>query len=70
MRYAVASIVFAVIAIACPRVAGAEDKVLVLRAEGRADKKLRTKIEGAVLKLAQSTGEPTTAGDVTLATPR
>ncbi|MDQ3338461.1 MAG: hypothetical protein M4D80_25115 [Myxococcota bacterium] len=43
----------------------ADDKVLVLRAEGRADKKLRTKIEGAVLKIAMTTGEPTTAGDVT-----
>jgi hypothetical protein len=41
------------------------EKVLVLRAEGRADKKIRTRIEGAVLKLAQTGGQPTTAGDVT-----
>jgi hypothetical protein len=41
------------------------EKVLVLRAEGRADKKIRARIEGAVLKLAQSGGQPTTAGDVT-----
>ncbi len=46
-------------------VAAADDKVLVLKSEGRADKKVRTKIEGAVLKLAQGTGESTTAGDIT-----
>lgn len=46
-------------------IAHADDKVLVLKAEGRADKKVRAKIEGAVLKLAKTTGESTTAGDVT-----
>lgn len=40
------------------------DKVLVLKAEGRADKNVRAKIEGAVLQLAASVGE-TTAGDIT-----
>ena len=45
--------------------ASADEKVLVLRAEGRADKKVRTKVEGAVLKLAKAGGEATTAGDVT-----
>lgn len=44
---------------------GDAEKVLVLRAEGRADKKIRTRIEGAVLKLAQTGGGATTAGDVT-----
>jgi hypothetical protein len=51
--------------LASVRAADADDKVLVLRAEGRADKKVRTKVEGAVLKLAKSTGDQTTAGDVT-----
>lgn len=47
-------------------VARAEDpKVLVLRAEGRADKKARAKIEAGVLKLAKTTTESTTAGDIT-----
>ena len=46
-------------------IAHADDKVLVLKAEGRADKKVRVKIEGAVLRLAKTTSESTTAGDVT-----
>lgn len=59
------------IAIAClvvllAGVASADgEKILVLRAEGRADKNVRTRIEAAVLKLAQSGGQATTAGDVT-----
>ena len=51
--------------VASATIGRADDKVLVMRAEGRADKKVRTKIEGAVLKLAKSRGESTTAGDVT-----
>jgi hypothetical protein len=46
-------------------IAAAEDKVLVLRAEGRADKKIRTKVEAAVLKLAKANVDATTAGDIT-----
>jgi len=61
MRFAIACIVLAI----ASGVAVAEDKVLVLRAEGRADKTVRTKIEGAVLKLAAGTGGAATAGDVT-----
>ena len=44
--------------------AAAEDKVLVLKAEGRADKGVRAKVERAVLELAKSAGAPT-AGDIT-----
>jgi len=60
-RFLIACIVL----FASVRDASADDKVLVLRAEGRADKKVRMKVEGAVLKLAKTTGEATTAGDVT-----
>jgi hypothetical protein len=45
-------------------VAAADDKVLVLKAEGRADKGARAKIEKAVLELAKTNGVPT-AGDIT-----
>ena len=52
-----------VLLVASVLVASADDKVLVLKAEGRADKVVRTKVEGAVVKLAAKTGA--TLGDVT-----
>ena len=57
-------------ALACALLAGVAhaeigDRVLVLRAEGRVDKKVRAKVEAAVLKLASSAGAAT-PGDVTL----
>jgi hypothetical protein len=59
MRLAAACIVL----IATAHVASAE-QILVLRADGRADKAVRLKVEAAVLKLATQTGSAT-AGDVT-----
>ncbi|MDQ3370239.1 MAG: hypothetical protein M3680_32885 [Myxococcota bacterium] len=45
--------------------ARAQADVLVLRAEGRADKQAHAKIEASVLALAKATGTPTTRGDIT-----
>lgn len=55
----------AVVLLASVGGAVADDKILVLRAEGRADKQVRAKVEAAVLELAKSTGGSTTPGDVT-----
>lgn len=61
MRFAIACVIL----LASARVADADDKILVLRAEGRADKTIRAKVEGAVMKLAKTGGASPTAGDVT-----
>lgn len=53
-----------IVLMATAHAASADDQVLVLRADGRADKVVRTKVEAAVLKLALANGAAT-AGDVT-----